>query len=56
MIRIDYLRWPDWKLLGYAVCVKLPDPPQDPRISKIGWPDPAGQWVYYEVDTANGSS
>lgn len=38
MARIDYIRWPSGKLIGFAIMVKPPDPPQHPRISMIGWP------------------
>lgn len=49
MSRVDYIRHSDGKLVGYAVMVKRPDPPQDSRISHMGWPDPVGLWVYHEV-------
>jgi hypothetical protein len=48
MPQIPYIR-PDGTIIGYAVCIKLPDPPHDPRISQAGWPDPAGKWIYQAV-------
>jgi hypothetical protein len=49
MARVDYIRRDNGKLVGYAVMIKRPDPPQDPRISQMGWPDPVGVWVYHEI-------
>lgn len=47
--RIPYIRRRDGKIVGWAVCVKAPDPPPTPRISMMGWPDPVGFWIYVEA-------
>lgn len=48
--RTPYIRWPDDKIIGWCVCVKAPDPPQHPSISRMGWPDPVGLWLWVEQE------
>jgi len=48
--RVPYIRSDNGKVVGWCVCVKAPDPPQDSRISRMGWPDPVGLWTWVEAN------
>lgn len=48
MIRIPYVTG-DNRLIGYAVMVRAPDPPEDVLLSHMGWPEPLGHWKFVDV-------
>lgn len=43
--RIPYIRRRDGVIVGWCVCIKA----RDPRISKMGWPEPSGYWQWIEA-------